>query len=715
MSDEHYSDAESEMVSVTIANEDNNTVFTSNGKLAATPEEEDEELFYKTPKAAIQASSSVVDVKDDGESGGCVALRFVDVTKSFETMDGELKTVLHGVSGSVNPGEMMALMGPSGGGKTSLLDCFHPERGGQRRGGKVLLNGYKLKKAMKRKISYVLQDDIFFLSLSVRESLTYTARLRLALPTERAKIEKVSEVITLMGLDKCADTPIMLLSGGERKRTNIATELLTSPALLLLDEPTSGLDATTAAGVIASLRKLADTGKTVVSSIHQPSSKIFLSFDRVLLLADGHTVYYGRPSGCVEYFHEQGFDLPSNYNPADFIMDTINTPGSEGVENKQRMIEAWASKEEVKKERTVEEFQGTTSARRLAKLSSRVVSSPGMLARFSSLVGRDSRVMSDEGRDDDDGPVDDSDDEEGDDEGEKGLARFEDMGPKWPTSWTYQFIVLSQRSFRLARAEVLSVLNFIQCFFLSVIVGLLWLRMDTDESGTPDRVSYVFFSMIFWPFNALFRALLTFPTAAHVVAKEREAGSYRLSAYFMAQTLAELPIQFVFPLIYMCISFWMSGVSNDAGVFFGMTGLLLLVTVASQSIGLCIGTNILIYPRAMVVATLWMLTSMLLGGFWIQELPTWLAWAEWISFIRYSYNAMVGLVFRDPVKCDGSGTLNACNNSADGYASSDEVLNDLGIKLSVGVNASFLIAYTIVVRIPAYLALRFKPRHGPRR
>src|SRR5690606_6686662 len=104
------------------------------------------------------------------------------------------------------------------------------------------------------------------------------------------RLAQVDHVMKQLQIAKCADTPIMLVSGGERKRVNIGTELLTDPSVILLDEPTSGLDSTTAAALVATLRELAAAGKTVLTSIHQPSSNVFYSFDRLFVLADGHMV-----------------------------------------------------------------------------------------------------------------------------------------------------------------------------------------------------------------------------------------------------------------------------------------------------------------------------------------------------------------------------------------------------------------------------------------
>ena len=244
--------------------------------------------------------------------GGSVVLQFFDLTKDVDTFTGERKRVLHGVSGEAVPGEVLVLMGPSGSGKTTLLNSLHPERRGEHCGGLVTFNGYPMRKSFKRKIAYVLQEDLFYPGLTVNETLTFTARLRLS-GTDASKRQAVADIVETLGLGKCAHSPIMLCSGGEKKRTSIATEMLTDPSLLLLDEPTSGLDSTTAAALVATLKSARTGGRTVAASIHQPRAQCTPALtpsccpraDGLLRPARWHHAAFRELHAC-----------PSEYNPA---------------------------------------------------------------------------------------------------------------------------------------------------------------------------------------------------------------------------------------------------------------------------------------------------------------------------------------------------------------------------------------------------------------
>jgi ABC-type multidrug transport system ATPase subunit len=142
---------------------------------------------------------------------------------------------------------------------------------------------------LKRQVAYVLQDDILFPHLTVHETLSYTAQLRQpGTMTYEEKMQKVDEVIGALNLTKARNTIIggpfqRGVSGGERKRVNIGTQLLSNPSAIFLDEPTSGLDTSTAFSLVKTMRDIAKSGYTVVSTIHQPASHIFDLFDKVVV------------------------------------------------------------------------------------------------------------------------------------------------------------------------------------------------------------------------------------------------------------------------------------------------------------------------------------------------------------------------------------------------------------------------------------------------
>ncbi|KAI4386244.1 hypothetical protein MLD38_004190 [Melastoma candidum] len=244
---------------------------------------------------------------------------------------GHTRRLLQGLDGCAEPGRIMAIMGPSGSGKSTLLDAL---AGRLSRNvimtGSVLFNGKK-KRLDYSAVAYVTQEDVMLGTLTVRETIHYSALLRLpAMMTKEEVNAIVDGTIIELGLQECADRVIgnwhmRGISGGEKKRLSIALEILTRPHLLFLDEPTSGLDSASAFFVVQTLRNIARDGRTVISSIHQPSSEVFALFDDLYLLSGGETVYYGEAKMAVEFFAKAGFPCPKRRNPSDHFLRCINS------------------------------------------------------------------------------------------------------------------------------------------------------------------------------------------------------------------------------------------------------------------------------------------------------------------------------------------------------------------------------------------------------
>jgi ABC-type multidrug transport system ATPase subunit len=173
------------------------------------------------------------------------------------------------------------------------------------------------------------QDDVIMATQTVTEALSFAAALKMNF-SPQMRSQKVSEMLALLGLSGSentiiGDSSMKGVSGGERKRVAVGMQLITDPSLLFLDEPTSGLDTLNAFNVVSTLKKLALKGKTVVATLHQPSSEIFHMIDDLIVMAAGEIVYCGPANAVVSYFATLGFNCPMYSNPADFIfMDVLN-------------------------------------------------------------------------------------------------------------------------------------------------------------------------------------------------------------------------------------------------------------------------------------------------------------------------------------------------------------------------------------------------------
>ena len=237
--------------------------------------------------------------------------------------------ILRGISGRVAPGQLLAIIGGSGAGKSTCLDILaHKPKNGFVRGD-IRLNGMTLSDGEVRKMcGFVDQEDTLMGTLTVRETLMYSALLTLPQTMSmEAKRMRVQEVMQELGIDHLADRKIGVpgqrgISGGEKRRVSIAQELVTNPQILFLDEPTSGLDSFSAFVVVETLSKLARNHKRIIiCTIHQPRSNIFALFDRLLLLAEGRMLYSGDAHEANAHFDSLGFSCPPGYNTADYLVD----------------------------------------------------------------------------------------------------------------------------------------------------------------------------------------------------------------------------------------------------------------------------------------------------------------------------------------------------------------------------------------------------------
>jgi ABC-type multidrug transport system ATPase subunit/ABC-type multidrug transport system permease subunit len=255
-----------------------------------------------------------------------VVLQFENVTYSLNG-----KSILSGIQGICHPGEVTAIMGASGAGKTTFLDILARKNKRGQVGGDFYVNGEKVgDAAYKNVVGFVDQEDTMLPTLTVHETILNSALLRLPRYMGRlAKEQRVFEVEKELGIHHIRDSLIGSeegkgrgISGGEKRRVGIACELVTSPSILFLDEPTSGLDAFNAFNVIECLVTLAKNYKrTVIFTIHQPRSNIVALFDRLVLLAQGKTVFSGPFSRCQTYFDSIGYECPAGFNIADYLVD----------------------------------------------------------------------------------------------------------------------------------------------------------------------------------------------------------------------------------------------------------------------------------------------------------------------------------------------------------------------------------------------------------
>lgn len=594
-------------------------------------------------------------------------IEFVDLRLEIKTKK-KTKVVMHGLSGRVLPGKFTALMGPSGSGKTSLLNAL----AGRTRGakgltlsGQVLADGLPVSSwsAYRRQCAYVEQDDLLFSMLTVRETLQFAADLRLPrdMP-QREKVQRVDMVLAELALKGCADTKIGSpavrgVSGGERKRTSIAIEVLRGPSVLYLDECTTGLDSFQALRVATTIKELAMGGRTMVSSIHQPRSSIFQLFDDVLILTEGKLVFAGPASKMIDYFERLGHPMPVKYNPADFVLDLVSLDSkSESTEQHTEQV-------------------------------------------VNALVDQYRPVFANDGN----GLLPTAD-----------LASVrqmhqEEIKLKYQATFGQQFAHLFVRAGRQKlRYKTPLLLGLATTIFFALLVGFLYYQTGTNlsQAAIQDKAGFFFFIVLNQYMTGLFSVLMVFPSEKAIIVRERSSKTYALLPYYLSKVIVDLPTLFN-PFLFVVITYFLGGLQPTAAAFFQTLCICWLGYLTALSIGLFVGAYANSLIAAQTMAMPFMLIFILFSGFYAntEVIPVWLSWIQWISPIKYMFAAMLQIHFTGVVFACTAEELaaNACIPTGEDFMLRLGVQDD-----SFGRSCGVLVGMICAMHVLAYTSLRVR-------
>ena len=266
-------------------------------------------------------------------STGCV-VTLDQVSYTVPTKTEVEKTLLRDVSLVVRPGELLAIMGGSGAGKSTLMELLSCRKRVGNVYGRVLYNGYKVGPNDSWRCSLVARDDHHIATLSVEETLTFMARLRMPRASLAAVSARVDEVMNMLLLEdikttRVGNAVIRGISGGQKKRLSIGVGMLAMPEVVLLDEPTTGLDSKSAHIVMSSVHRVCSrkpNAVTIAASIHTPSPEILKMFAKLVILRAGRVMYYGPASEVAQILSAKPYDLSlsaDNNNPAEVALGAM--------------------------------------------------------------------------------------------------------------------------------------------------------------------------------------------------------------------------------------------------------------------------------------------------------------------------------------------------------------------------------------------------------
>lgn len=534
------------------------------------------------------------------------------------------KTLLFNLSGCAKGGRVLAIMGPSGAGKTTLMGTITGKlfNASAIQEGCCFMNRNIYQQRYKRLVSYVCQDDIVMGKETPREAITFSARLRLGLDADTAR-DRVDEVIERLSLQKCQHTILGIpgilkgVSGGERKRSNIGSELVTNPCVMLLDEPTTGLDSVNAVRVGELLQNLAKNDRrTVIATVHSPSSELFDLFDDLLLLAKGHVIFHGPTAESIEYFAALGYRVPPRTNPTEYFMNLLQLPES-------ILAQLWLAWEDY-------------------VVTDEAVSNPCLTPVTGQITLMDDFL--------------------------------EDQLKQKGANFVTQFSELCSRSWRMyIRDPGAFYGRSIQTLFFAIFIGLFYLNVKTNQEGVQDRKGALYLILMNNLFGAAMNGISAFPPERAVFLQEQANDAYSAYIYCLAKVIAELPWQILFPTVYCIIAFFMIHFVRTAGSFFVFWGITVVLSNFGYIFGLMFATFFRDAQAAFAMVPLVLLPLLVVSGLFANNSrlePYW----TWLNYLSFPRHAFLGMIINEFSRL---GTI--CNpvTAACTFANGQAVIDDL--------------------------------------
>uniref|UniRef100_A0A0K0EIA7 ABC transporter domain-containing protein n=1 Tax=Strongyloides stercoralis TaxID=6248 RepID=A0A0K0EIA7_STRER len=511
------------------------------------------------------------------------------------------KTVLKGVSGIAKPGEMLAIMGSSGAGKTTLLNLLtNIDQTKIKKSGCVRVNGkYLTVKEMRTISAYVQQIDVFAPRLTVLEQLTISAKLRMGRKCDKLKKEEtVERLLRQMRLGDCKNTMIGSpstqkgISIGEKKRLAIACELMDDPKILFCDEPTSGLDSYMAFQVVTAMEHQAKFNKTIVSTIHQPSSEVFYKFDKVCLMANGKVAYFGPVKELTKFWYSisNTLNCPPSYNPADFAIKMLsNSDDSDQVtvDNRIQMI---------------------TEAYEKSEYCNLIIKSVKEINTQTAIEDEDNKIST-----------------------------------EYAASFCTQLQLMIWRGFKtLSREPMLFRTRIVQTIFtVSILVALYW-NMDLNASTIQNFQGLLYLTAL--QLNMfLFSTAFTLTSELPLAIREYKAGIYGLWPYYIGKSLSEVPQITLLGIIFSTTLYWSTGLHREIYSFIKFATVNTVTINTSLAFAHMAACIFFVEEHTMLFLCALGYPLVLFAGFYMRSplIPIYMKPLEYVSFYQYAHTSIL--------------------------------------------------------------------------
>ncbi|KAI3839426.1 hypothetical protein MKX03_017549 [Papaver bracteatum] len=511
------------------------------------------------------------------------------------------KILLNDISGEDREGEILSILGPSGSGKSTLIDALANRISKESLKGSVTMNGETLESGVLKAISaYVMQDDLLYPMLTVEETLMFSAEFRLPrMLSKSKKLARVQAVIDELGLCDAAKTIIgdegqRGISGGERRRVSIGVDIIHDPILLFLDEPTSGLDSSCAFMVVKVLQRIARTGRIVIMSVHQPSSRVVGLLDQLIFLTWRNRLLRFILKSLT--FLDFGHPIPENDEKTEFMLDLYRE--LEGVPGGRRTIvefnKSWQETQShpYSSEHTNEAIRARISRRTLIHTDADNICPALTVSKFAN--------------------------------------------PFW-----LDITVLVKRSLTNSKRKPELLLHQIGAVVVisSILASLFW-KLGKTEVGVQERTGFFAF-MVTTIFFGSTEVLAVFVQERYIFMRETAYNAYRRSSYNIYRAILVLPRLFILAIIFASITFWSIGLYGGFpsflfyffAIFVSLWAGDSLVSLVSGLVSQVILGYIIVVPLIGVF--------LLFSGFFIhrERIASYWIWFHYISIVKYPFQS----------------------------------------------------------------------------
>ncbi|KAK9695455.1 ABC-2 type transporter [Popillia japonica] len=542
-------------------------------------------------------------------------------------------------------------MGSSGAGKTSLLNVL---AGFIKNGvtGEINVNGQPRDMQEFKKIStYIMQHDVLERQLSVLELMSLVANLRLSshLYSKTEKMKIVNTILQVMGLQQSLNTRTECLSGGQTKRLAISLALIDNPPIMFLDEPTTGLDNFSAKQCIELLKTLANQGRTIICTIHQPSNLLCTSFDQVYFMSEGYCIYNGSLVKMIPFLEDLRFSCPTFSSPTDYIIEISSDSNNTEILSKAVENGLLTVKNPVITKTSIYEKQYS----------------------FVSIFNRKPNTTKED----------------------------------FPISYYTQVGILLKKMFlQMCRNKIALTIQFSHHIISGLSLGVIFFNTGNDASQSLATFKFFVSLMVFYLYTYIISPILLFPFELEIIKRQYFNRWYSLKAYYTALTLFNIPHLVSFSLIFNVIIYISTGQPLEAHRFFFfnvvciLTGLtaygigITLGSICSPTVGACAGSTLAAY---LIIITTY--------GMGVRNAVP--IFAKILMMTAFPRHGVIGLC---TATLQGRPLMD-CDQLFCFIRDPEDLLDLMGMKdANIYWTTAALIGFLVLYRIAAFIALKWK-------